>query len=83
MSSAVLERWRCGECGVTHEDEDDAHDCCRPSVFQAYECPICGECHDDIAAANRCVAECSQELDDGLRMASVAELEQQGQERFI
>lgn len=83
MSLVPLDRWRCGECGVAHKFEDDAHECCRPSVFQVYECPICGECHDDLAAANICIDECQKNLDGRLHMASVTELESQGQERLF
>lgn len=46
MSDLVLEdAWRCNECGTVHNDEEEAYDCCRPTISEGYLCPICKKFH--------------------------------------
>ncbi len=40
------ELWRCGECREIHEDEDDARECCMPSVTELYGCLDCDVVHE-------------------------------------
>lgn len=46
--------WRCNACRFTHDDEDDARECCQPSITEGYECPVCGEFHAEEAEAIAC-----------------------------
>jgi hypothetical protein len=61
-----IECWRCPECYATHDDEDDAAECCAddPEDVQrqddgiSSDCPICGHHFDDFdyqAAADCCM----------------------------
>lgn len=52
--NAPVRLWECGRCGEVHEDEDEAVDCCRPTVNEVWECAVCGECHDDRDEALKC-----------------------------
>tara|TARA_R100001244_G_scaffold132114_1_gene107147 strand:+ start:26526 stop:26945 length:420 start_codon:yes stop_codon:yes gene_type:complete len=47
-------KWRCGECHELHSDEDEAHECCQPSVTEVYVCPACQDYHFDEADAELC-----------------------------
>ena len=48
------ELWRCGECCEIHEDEDDARECCRPSVTELYGCLDCAGVHESEREAEQC-----------------------------
>ena len=73
-------KWECGACGVTHDDEDDARDCCRPGISEVYVCPVCQDKHDTEDSALDC---CEDELGEvGAGEPTAAELGAQGQMRL-
>ncbi len=79
----IIEKWKCGECGDLHSDEDEARDCCPVSIYEVYQCPICKEHHPDSAAAEECLASCKEENPEFRYMASIQELEDLGQQRLF
>lgn len=38
-----IELYECGNCSKTHDDEDEAHECCAPEVKTVYACAGCYE----------------------------------------
>ena len=46
--------WQCSECDEIHDDEDDAQDCCRPTVHELWGCPECAKVHDTEKLALSC-----------------------------
>lgn len=36
-------KWECDECGDLYESEDDAQECCQPTIREVFVCPICTE----------------------------------------
>ncbi|KIO49624.1 hypothetical protein [Nitrosospira sp. NpAV] len=72
-------KWKCGECGDLHDDEDEARECCEPSVFEVYVCPTCGEEHSAEAEAIDC---CNFDPDGPPPPPSAEELEAAGQMRL-
>ena len=52
--NAPIKRWECGRCGDVHDSEDEAIECCQPSISETWECGVCGECHDDREDALHC-----------------------------
>lgn len=50
----AIELWRCCECNATHDDEDDARECCQPSIEECYGCPDCDEVHSCERQALKC-----------------------------
>lgn len=79
----ILERWKCGECGEIHDDENDARECCLPGVFEVYQCPICKTSHIDSQEAEECLTACKEQNPQFRYMASIKELEDQGQQRLF
>ena len=75
-------KYRCNECGDLHDFEEDAHDCCRPTVTEVYLCPDCGEMHGNEYDARSC---CTPDDVDPLRatMVTAAQREAAGQERLF
>ena len=74
------EAWRCNECGTVHEDEDDARDCCQPSITEGYICAVCAVFHMDEDVAIDCCADIDL---DGPRLPTPRELEAAGQLRLL
>jgi len=72
-------KWRCEECKELHDDEDDARDCCRPSIREVFVCPVCASVCDDEDDA----LDCCQFDDSEPPRVSAAELERQGQTRLF
>lgn len=60
----AIERYECGRCGETHDTEEDAVDCCAPSVSHVWECGECGETFDDEDEADECCLEDGAEKPD-------------------
>lgn len=53
--SKISDAYRCDECRTWHDDdEDDARDCCRPSITEGYKCDACGTYHTDESKAEIC-----------------------------
>jgi hypothetical protein len=77
-------KWRCNGCDDLHDDEDDARDCCRPTVNEVYLCPVCDSQNSDEGDAIAC-CEASQEIIDTLlsRGPTGIALERLGQLRLI
>lgn len=50
----IDEAWHCDECCKWHDDEDDARECCPPSVTEGYKCAACKKYHFDAHAAECC-----------------------------
>jgi hypothetical protein len=80
--SIIETRWKCDECGELHGGEDDARDCCRPSISEVYICPACGDWHREEAAAQECCAGEAGDIDAANQGPTAAELEAQGQMRL-
>ena len=74
------ELWRCEECFETHDNEDDARECCPVRVAEGYGCPVCGEFYLDSDAAVEC---CSDADPDAPFVPQPAELEAAGQQRLF
>jgi len=51
--------WLCGECGVQHNFEDDARECCAPTARKVYGCPVCGRTYDNAKQAEDCRDACT------------------------
>ena len=72
--------WQCSECDELHDWEDDAMECCAPSVYQRWVCAGCEDAHCSEAEAEDCCAdspdspECSG--------PTAAELEAAGQQKL-
>lgn len=80
MANKPERTWRCDECGQYHHYEDDARECCRPSVSEGYLCPECSAFHEDESSALDC---CWENEHDGVRPATPQELERDaGQQRL-
>jgi hypothetical protein len=81
------EVWICDECGEAHNDEDDAADCCRPSVWQKWKCGKCDGIHNNEPDAVTCCADDAEEngepLSPDVYQQRVAQLEAKGQRRLI
>lgn len=71
--------WKCDECGGFHAFQDDALECCQPTVSEVFVCAECEDEHETEKAANACCAE-PKELNDA---DDRAELEARGQRRLI
>lgn len=52
--SDIEDAFRCDECRTWHDDEDDARECCAPSITEGYKCKACGKYHHDAAPAKNC-----------------------------
>lgn len=55
--SAIAKKWRCNSCYDLHDSEDEAIECCQPSVSEVFCCPTCGEGHGDESDAIDCCEE--------------------------
>ena len=49
-------KYKCGECGLVHDDEFFAEDCCKPDIEEVtiYICDKCKEEHDTKKEAFEC-----------------------------
>lgn len=54
MNIKVKELYQCGACREIHDDEDDAKECCKPTVTTLFVCPVCEKHHDDADPALTC-----------------------------
>lgn len=52
--TSPIQKWECGRCAEVHDFEDEAIECCAPSVSEVWECSDCGECFDDEEDALQC-----------------------------
>lgn len=52
--STISDAYRCDECRTWHDNEDDARDCCRPSITEGYQCDTCKTYHLDNLEAEQC-----------------------------
>jgi len=52
----IIVKYECGSCNEQHDYEDEARDCCMPSVSEVYFCPVCDWEHSTMEAAEGCVA---------------------------
>lgn len=73
-------KWECGECAELHDYEPDAHQCCRPNVYEVYVCAVCETRHNYIADAEQCCPEMPANAEDA---PDPAALEAAGQERLF
>lgn len=73
-------KYRCGECGDSHNDHDEALECCPPQINEVY---LCGHCHEDYGHDEDAAENCCDDVDpDALPIASQQELEAAGQMRL-
>lgn len=73
--------YECGQCYNVHDYEDEARECCPPTVKEVYLCPECEDAHNSREDAAECCPD--EEADDSvLSMASPKELEMAGQRRL-
>ncbi len=71
-------KWKCDECGEAHDDEDEARECCPPTVTEFWVCNGCEENFAEEKAAkahgckmfdpSRCL--CGADLDENDEDAS-------------
>ena len=47
-------KWQCGRCNELHDDEDEAIECCRPSIHEVFICPACKDSHSSMEEAISC-----------------------------
>jgi len=76
-----IEKYRCCECGDTHEFEDDAYQCCPPQVTEIFQCGTCGHEYDHYDEADVCCQGGSDET--GRPRINPLELEARGQQRLF
>lgn len=67
--STVLPVYQCSNCGDWHEAEDDARECCAPSVVCGWRCDACKDAHRlkenaEACCGNQC-RECGEWNNDG------------------
>lgn len=77
--ATTLTRYRCDECGDIHEDEDNARECCAPTISEVYQCSVCHAKFDDEDEADK---HCLDHDEDQPDVPSHAELEAHGQQRL-
>ena len=75
----IESKWRCEDCGLLHEWEDDAVDCCPVEVSEVFICPLCS---DDYASKIE-AKECCEHEEDTEQTPTQAELEAAGQSRMF
>lgn len=51
------EIWKCGDCGDTHEEREQAAECCAPLPVMAWACAGCENTHDEKDDALYCCAD--------------------------
>ena len=78
--ASIESKWQCNECRELHEWEDDAAECCRPSISEVYCCPICCDTHIRERDAFEC---CEHDPNEPEIHLSAIELERMGQLRLI
>lgn len=85
MSEHVTAVWRCCECGVRHDFEDDARQCCPPQVCEVYVCGDCGDWHNEKHEAEACCRDDDTDEEGRLQppVPTTAQLEALGQLRLI
>lgn len=71
--------YRCNECLELHDDEEDALDCCRPTVDEVFICPICSS---EFLSESDAI-DCHEVPDDYEPGPTPAQLEKHGQQRLI
>lgn len=71
--------WRCNECLAAYTDEDEALDCCQPTISEGFICPTCRTFHKGEEAAIDC---CGWSPEDPPPRPTHAELEAAGQMRL-
>lgn len=71
--------FRCGECGSVYCEEEDAYECCVPSVSEVWRCRVCGEVHRRKGKAFEC---CEDKRNAAAVRPTTAELEAAGQLRL-
>ena len=71
-----MRKWKCSACDELHDNEDDARECCPPSINEVYVCPVCGSDFPFYPDALMC-CDCED------RTPTTAELEQAGQMRIL
>jgi hypothetical protein len=49
--------WECSHCGEWHDNEDDAIECCEPTIIEGWQCDSCGECYRLEENAKSCCAQ--------------------------
>lgn len=79
MNPVRTSGFKCGECGDLHTWEEDAQQCCAPTVeeFDLWKCGECGDEYDDEDQARYCC------LDEAIVLpATPAQLEAAGQQRL-
>lgn len=78
--ATIEAKWRCNECQEVHNDEEEALECCRPSVSEVYFCPVCDK---DCLTEQDAIECCDFDPEGPPPMASMAEREAAGQLRFF
>lgn len=68
--------YRCNECGSVYDEEDEALDCCPPTISTVYACDVCDTVYDTEEQAETC-------CQDGEYRPKPSDLEAAGQMRLI
>lgn len=79
----VEEVWRCEQCGEIHDDEDEASECCPPEITALFRCTACRKTHQSEEEAEGCCPHDADSNGGRLWMASMKELERNGQCRLF
>jgi len=80
-------KWKCLECGIKHENRNDAISCCQPSVDEVYVCGECGEDYEIDTEALICCAQSDEDIKEENPVLAFREiqkkLEENGQQRMF
>lgn len=79
MNPTRVTKYQCPSCGVLHDHDFQAEDCCPPEVDEVtcWECPVCFDVHEDEEKARHCCLD-----EDVILPATPAQLEAAGQQRL-
>ena len=75
-------KFRCGECGELHDDQDSAVDCCPPHISETWVCESCGSENFRQDEADACCPQDDPQSPEAYRR-EVEQLEAAGQKRLI
>ena len=78
--AGIESKWRCDNCGLLHDDEYYARDCCPNEISEVFVCPLCSDTHCRDSEALEC---CGYDPDAGPPPPTPAQLEAMGQLRLI
>ena len=80
MATKLKPKWKCDHCDELHDYEEDAVDCCAPTISERWVCPECGDDYRTEAEAIEC---CEHDDDAPPPPPTAEELEAAGQMRLL